>query len=364
MIRKSIKIGLYIFTASLLAASSQMPEERARPSLADHIKLSRPVRHLDHGWLPDLTGLPNKEEVIRLSEHVENVMLEDHDSKCTALPWNLRLMIFQHFAIYQHMANAQGAYFDEKVAYQWAHVLGMILKESSGDTANISDMTGRMITTYTSFTDLKHWQKILDLSLKTPIKLNVQTNFGLTQLSSDRLFVAFKFAKDLTFDIDFLEGRLGADTPNKIELNTSIAIRRLIWFYQDFAQGRITQSDSRIPEHEITNPAYSDRYLDGIRSALMYCGTVFMYREGNLNKKIADLEKAMASIAYCKLGNSQGGYGFHELDEKCFAQWVTLCPALNIDIAILTPLSYFETRNAKPVCQGTFQRLIINKPSK
>ncbi|MBA3536692.1 MAG: hypothetical protein H0T84_08805 [Tatlockia sp.] len=74
------------------------------------------------------------------------------------------------------------------------------------------------------------------------------------------------------------------------------------------------------------------------------------------------LKNALGSIAYCKLGNAKSGYGKNEFDEKCFAEWVTLCPGLNIDIALLTPLSYFATRNEKPVCEETFKRLLIKRP--
>lgn len=355
-----IRAMVLIIFATFVTSAEQNFEENAPPSLADHLHLTRSKDPVDRGWLADLIGLPNKDQVNVLTRQVAELMLEDKDTKCKSINWQLRMIIFQHFAIYQQMANAQHVYFDKKIAHQWAHILGMILKESSGDTTNITDFRGHSISTYMPKTDLQHWRQILNLSGKTAVQLNFQTNFGLTQTSTDRLFIIFKLLKDQAYDTAFLEGLEGADTPRKIGLNTAIAIRRLIWFYQDFAQGRILQSNPRIHQPDINNPALSARWNMGLKMALMYCGTSFMFKEGQQN--MTELEKAMASIAYCKLGNSQAGYGVSEAEEKCFAEWVTLCPALNIDIAMLTPLIYFHTRFEPPVCEDTFNQLIIQKP--
>ncbi len=200
---------------------------------------------------------------------------------------------------------------------------------------------------------------------KGRIQLNYQTNFGLTQTSSDRLFDAFHLSKNQKYDTVFLEGGKGAETPRKLNLNTAIAIRRLIWFYQDFAQGRISESEERIRQKDINKPEFAARYHNGLDMAILYCGTDFMFRGKSLEsgeEKTSKLQHAMASIAYCRLGNKQTGYGKNEVDEKCFAEWVTLCPALNVDIATLTPLSYFATQAQLPVCKGTFQRLMNEKP--
>jgi len=252
------------------------------------------------------------------------------------------------------MANKRSVYLNEKDLHHWAHVFGMLLKESSGDTTNITSMTGRSYSTYEAQSNLDRWKKITQLSKHGKIPLNDQTNFGLTQLSVDRLFVAFQFAQNPTY----LKDR------EKTELNTATAIRRLIWFYQDFAQGRLTQDDDRIHHHQRDNPAYSARLKHGARIALLLCGTNYMFDEGEHEKEsdAENLTHAMSSIAYCKLGNSHKGYGRHEVNERCFAEWVTLCPALNFDIAMLTPLKYFATRNASPVCDDTFKALMNKKP--
>ena len=176
--------------------------------------------------------------------------------------------------------------------------------------------------------------------------------------------MAIKLADTEKNNTTFLEGKEGVLTPGKQKLNTAIAIRRLIWFYQDFAQGRITQSDMRIHERDLAKPEFYARSQAGLKMALLYCGTHFMFRDGKNSEKLdSDLQDAMASIAYCKFGNATVGYGQSEFDEKCFASWVTLCPALNIDIATLTPLSYFATRNVNPVCEETFKQLLVKKPA-
>lgn len=364
MIRcKMYIIAVMLFSLSeVIASTAPHFEENAPPSLADYLHMSRSKDPIDGGWLPNLTGLPSPTQVALLTQRAANVALQEKDKRCTSINLPLRMLIFQHFLIYQHMANAQNIYFDEQTAQYWAHVLAMILKESDGDSTSVTDMKGHSLSRPP--TSLVNWKKILNLPEQNRVHFDYQTNFGLTQTSADRLFAAFHLVQDQAYDTDFLEGKEGAETPRKINLNTAIAIRRLIWFYQDFAQGRVFQSDGRIYQNDINNPELVTKYQTGLEMALMYCGTRFMFNKNYYQngQKMPALKNAMASIAYCKLGNSHSGYGVNEVDEECFAQWVTLCPALNIDIALLTPLSYFATRGEKPVCEDTFKLLINKKP--
>ena len=367
MIRYSINVVILVSLVPLMASANPYFDDNAPPSFADPIHMRRSNDPADHGWLPQLTGLPDKDHVDRLTKHMVEVMIEDNDAQCTSINVHLRMMMFQHFLIYQQMVNAQHVYFDDKIAHQWAHVLAMILKESSGDSTNITDMSGHTIATNDSKANLHQWMQIVDLTRRGRVQLNYQTNFGLTQISADRLFDAFRLTREQRYDTDFLEGLEGASTPGKLVLNTAIAIRRLIYFYQDFAQGRIVESEGRIHPHDMSKPEFYARYQTGLTMALLYCGTRFMFRGGSLKRERNEkskLQHAMASIAYCKLGNQQAGYGDNEVDEKCFAEWVTLCPALNVDIATLTPLSYFATRWVSPVCEDTFKRLINKNPAK
>lgn len=359
--RGYVKIILALISVPLVTIALSHPKLLSPQSLADELHLKKTKDPIDGGWLPNLTGLPNKEEIKVIDEQVRAIMAEETDARCNAIEPQLRMLFFTHFVVFQKMANAQHIYLNKKNAEQWGHVMGMTLKESSGDSTNITDFQGHTFSTHMGISNLQRWQKILTLTASTPIKLDFQTNFGLTQASADRVFLAFKLARDQRYDTSYLEGINGADTPRKVPLNTAIAVRRLIWFYQDFAQGRITQTDKRIPQADIHEPEYAERYEEGINASIMYCGTRFMFEEGK--KDFTKLKEAMDSIAYCKLGNAQQGYGKKEIDEKCFAQWVTLCPALNIDIATITPLEYFATKNEKPVCVGTFERLLVEKPS-
>ncbi|WP_419419008.1 hypothetical protein ACNVED_10690 [Legionella sp. D16C41] len=361
MIRRYILAVILIFLSKVTTSTAPKLEEYAPPSLADHVHLSLSKDPIDGGWLPDLLGLPNDEQLATSIKQANDVVREEQDKQCSAIDSNLRLLIFQHFIIQQYIANAQNIYFDEHIAQQWAHVLAMIVKESSGDSTSITDMKGHSLSTYNSETNLEHWRKILTLTKQKYIHFTYQTNFGLAQTSADRLFNAFRLAQNEFYDTALLEGKEGAATPRKVKLNTAIAIRRLIWFYQDFAQGRISQIDRRLHQSEINSPEFFFQYEKGLEKAVIYCGTRFMFLESQLKKGL--LKDAVSSIAYCKLGNSSRGYGLHEMDQQCFAQWVTLCPALNIDIAILTPLNYFATRGEKPVCTETFKKLINKKSS-
>ena len=367
-IKHSIKLVIIFSLAPLMAsAAPYFNTTNTQPSFADciHLAPAPSTNSTDQNWLPQITGLPNSYQVALLTQHMINVMMEETDSRCTSISMNLRMMIFQHFVIYQQMLNAQGIYLDEQIAHQWAHVLAMILKESGGDSTNITDMCGYSISTNNAKTTLQQWKQILNLSNKSHVEFNYQTNFGLAQTSADRLIDAFRLTKDQQYDTAFLEGLKGAETPGKLILNTAIAIRRLIWFYQGFAEGRVLQSEGQLNQQQIDNPQFSARYKTGLNMALLYCGTRFMFREeplSNEDKENMELQNAMASIAYCKLGNQHAGYAENQVDQQCFAEWATLCPALNIDIATLTPLSYFATRNQKAVCEDTFKRLLIQKP--
>jgi hypothetical protein len=334
-------------------------------SFADHLHLTRVQNAIDGGWLPDLAGLPNQAEVVNLTKNVEAVMSKVQDPECNAIDWRLRMMIFQHFVIYQQMANAQNIYFDHTIAHQWAHILAMILKESGGDPLEVTSFS----SDYSMFANqpdasLQQWRQIVNLVQNSRMQLNYQTNFGLTQTSFDRLFVAFRLAQDQQYDTSYLEGRDGAATPRKTVLNTAIAIRRLVWFYQSIAQGRTSEDQDRINQQDIYTPEFNARYKESLNMALLYCGTEWMYHSATPNTLINGMttsQSAMDSIAYCNLGNMKADESGNKLDEICYAQWVTLCPALNVDIATLTPLSYFQTRGAQPVCEKTFNYLIKKK---
>lgn len=358
--RPCSKIIVGIFLSLLMALAYPISVEDT-PKLV----LKEKKDLVNYNWLSDIVGVPDKEQVEILTWHVADVMKEEQDRRCIAIDYNLRMLVFQNFVIYQHMSNKQDHYFKERMALKYAHVLAMILKESSGDPTNVTGMSGRSISTNRPNANLQRWKDLLKTTKQKGIKFNSQTNFGLTQLSIDRLYVVFKLAHGASHNQDFLEGKYGDATHNKRKLNTAIAIRRLIWFYQDIAQGRLTQEDKPIQQEDIYKNEFHERYQKGLKMALLYCGTGLLFNENNQyswDNESPNVEQAIASIAYCKLGNSKTGYGKNKIDMRCFVEWVTLCPALNLNIALITPLSYFQTRKAKPVCIDTFRRLLNKKP--
>lgn len=344
----------------LCALAISLPERYATLSMQKNLHLKKLKDPIDGGWLPDITGLPTIDELEDMEDDLEQLVNEEKDLDCRAIHPKLRKLFFEHFMVYQKMANAQDLYLNKNTAIHWAHIMALTLKESDGDSTNITDFEGHTYSPSKSIiSNLDRWRRILTLSSDTRIKLNFQTNFGLTQISADRVFVDLKLAKDQSQDTNYLEGLEGADTQDKTPMNTAIAARRLIWLYQDFAQGRIRQEDDRIHLRDSQKPENLERLDNGIEAAIRYCGTKYLFAEWETDKE--KLKEAMASIAYCKLGHAKAAY--RDVDELCFAKIVTLCPALNIDIATLTPLSYFATRDTSPVCESTFMRLLTKKPS-
>lgn len=302
--------------------------------------------------LADLDGLPQVPAQLGTADEIRSAPGAS-DPTCKEIPAPLRAMAFRHFLNFQKMQNEQGRYFPPEAATRAAKALGMVLKESSGDPAAVADMKGKSKTTYKPETTVANWKALLT---HKHITYNKQTNFGLLQMSMDRLVVAFKINSQLD---DFLPGEDAASTS---ALNT----RRLLDFYQDFAQGRLEQGDTPIPAAALRDPKASpelkERARKGAAKALYHCGTRFLYKEGQQGAEGQKaLEDAMMSIAYCDPGIDKPDTT-SRAQLECFARWVTLCPALNLDIAINTPKEYFETRKAPPKCEATFRALITKKP--
>ena len=257
---------------------------------------------------------------------------------------NLRAMIFKHFVNVQVFENGHGHPLTEKMAQTWAHMLAIVLKESGGDSTNVTDMKGREVGTYKAMTNLKRWRAIFAHSLD----YNKQTNFGLAQQSVDRLSSTFKVSS-AGLD-DFIS--------HKGEINSGADTIGFVQFYQQFAQGRTEQSERPIKLKDLQSSDASSelkaRSHRGVQYALWHCGTRFLFEEGRAGiEGQKALENAMASIAYCDMSGDD-----KDATSKCFAKWLTLCPSLNIDIALLSPDSYFQTRRARPVCAVTFKKLL------
>lgn len=304
--------------------------------------------------LPNITGMP-QQPVGPAAPTVQTEIAAapgNDEASCKKVDANLRAMAFRHFENFQEMQNVQGKYFSERAAQRASHLLGMVPKESAGETTNVTDMSGREFANYKSVSSLDRWNRMFSQRLT----YNKQTNYGLAQQSMDRLVACFKVKSPLD---DFLglpdDACSGAD------------VRKALAVYQGFAQGRLKQGDRAIPSKDRRDPNASEdmkkRREAGLDAALWHCGTRFMFEEGKQGEEgQKKLRQAMDSIADCDTGSLAPNMASEE-QAKCFAKWVTLCPALNVDIAMLSPDSYFQTRNAPPLCENTFAKLTKTRPA-
>lgn len=305
----------------------------------------------DHlaGHLPDISGVPadDHQAAQKVQDDVKFVA-GGAESNCVNVDPRLRAMVFRHYQNLQTVANHRGKYLTKDEAETAAHITNMILHESSGNSCDITDMRGHEVNTYKPVTNLKCWDGLFDYSKK--IAYNHQTNYGLAQQSPDRAEASLAVNKIVASHL-----------PRDIEPTTKAGTFELFHVYQQFAQGRIQSGDQPMSQSEAADPANKDRVEHGLSAALWHCGTRYLFEEGYQGDEgQAALQKAMATIAYCDIGDGKSNLTPDQ--QKCFARWVTLCPALNIDVAALNPLSYFATRGVKPVCEATFAKLTVPPP--
>jgi hypothetical protein len=303
---------------------------------------------------PNLEGLPQApdENAPNTESEVHNAPGAD-EANCKTVDPALRAMVFRHYQNLQEMQNTQGHFFPDNSPAKAAHLLGMVPKESSGDPTNTTDMNGKEFATYKAISNLPRWKSLFDQKMI----YNKQTNYGLAQMSMDRMLAGNTVATDLD---DFL-GAVAHPT-------AGLDVRRILTVYQEMAQGRLTQDDAPISQKALQDPHATAELKAqaqmGLSAALWHCGTRFLYKEGYTGEDGQKaLEAAMSSIAYCDFGKDKPDPNSRS-QAQCFARWVTLCPALNLDVAILTPDSYFATHRAAPLCQATFQKLTKKRPSK
>lgn len=345
MVNKSRFAGAFVFTFSVACAifafqgrSDVNPPEPRTPASNAEAKAQT---------LPKLDGLPTYDPASQITTAQEvKAAGGAKEAACKKkVPAALRAMVFQHYLHAQALENAQGHYFNSAMVLKWSHLLGMILKESGGDPADVTDMNGKEVGSYKAMDSIAHWKSLFSHDLT----YDKQTNYGIAQQSLDRLQVGSPGSNEY-------DRFLGAGA----NLTDGEYVMRLLGLYQQFAQGRLSNSDTVITKAELRAPnAPPDlvaRAHLGVQAALWYCGTRFLYKEGYtgaVGQKT--MEDAMASIAYCDVTNISAG-------KKCAASWLTLCPALNLDIGLLTPDSYFQTRKTSPVCGKTFVALTTKKP--
>lgn len=238
----------------------------------------------------------------------EEALLSDagDDKSCVKrLPQNLRQLFFEHFRYYVDHAKAK---IGEAEIARFAKVLGMAPHESSGATAAVTDMRfkGSKETLRRFYaTDNPHKAapsplysstETLDalLALKS-VKWDKQTNFGLLQMSADRLA-----------------------TGNGVG---------------DMAEDMIANLKTL--------------YLSHPEEVIDRCGASLMYKDSD-----ADLRAEFNEIQSCKVGYKTSA------EVKCFGRWATLCPNYNITLALIAPAAYFATRRSAPLCAKTFRKIL------
>jgi hypothetical protein len=191
----------------------------------------------------------------------------------------------------------------EALARKLSKLMGMIIKESSGNPAAVSDMQGRgSYNSYMSFFKINNsgglmWKdhygttELLEKLMKqSNVTFDKQTNFGLAQLSADRLVIprwGGNYLKEKQKMISLMNGKT-------------------------FVEWCMTKSIYKDSENEL---------------------------EQYFNEKIKN----------CEMGISK------KSEIQCFGRSVNFCPRLSIELAMEQPARYFETRHADPFCAELFK---------
>jgi hypothetical protein len=226
--------------------------------------------------------------------------VENEDSNCKKVPASLRNLYYSHF---EKLAEGKDIQFRNDLAKRMAKLLGKTLKESSGNSASVTDMKmrGSSNSVRVFFTENSKYNVEssghLKISLEgrrtllnqSGVTMDKQTNFGLLQMSADRLYAQKN--RDL---------------------------------YESF----------------------KEVILSGSSKGAAYCGSYHVIR-GTQSAIQAELETA----ASCDEGyTSKSGI-------LCFGKMMTICPALNIQLGLNAPAAYFATRKAAPKCSAAFSFL-------
>lgn len=221
----------------------------------------------------------------------------NEDSSCRKLPASLRNLYYSH---YEKMADGKDIRYRTDLANKMAKLLGMTMKESSGNPASVTDMKLRGSSTSVKVFFRENSQHGVGSSghLKISIEarnrllnqggvtMNKQTNFGLLQMSADRLY---------------------------------------------------TQKNRDLYK------TYKNVILQSPSKGVAYCGSEHVIRGSK-----SAIQAALKEAASCQEGyNSTSGV-------KCFGKLVTICPALNVQLGLNAPAAYFATRKAAPRCTSAF----------
>ncbi len=193
----------------------------------------------------------------------------------------------------------------ELAVARFSKILAMSMKESSGVSAMATDMKLRgsrlSLQSFVQDNRGREWGEKYRSTLDTYHKLidsksitfNHQTNFGLLQMSADRMYPNF----------------LGDIIQRMAPELKALAARDPQQLYQQ-------------------------------------CGAVYMYHD----------EPDAVIAEYATLASCDVDYRTTD-GVKCFGRWMMLCPNMNISLALATTNRYFQTRKAVPKCADSFRVL-------
>lgn len=237
----------------------------------------------------------------------EDELLSDagDDASCRAKTTsNLRQLFFEHFRYYvDHSKSAIG----ETEIARFAKVLGMAPYESSGASAAVTDMRFRGSNETIRYfrvdnpksspgepgmhSSISSINKLLKLET---IKFDRQTNFGLLQMSADRLAM----------------GESG-----------------------DLAEKMIVDMRTLYKSHP--------------EEMIERCGTRHMFKD----------EPTAIRAAFDKIQSCEVGYTTKD-KVQCFGRWAALCPNYNLSLALIATPRYFATKHKPPLCAKTFRKIL------
>ena len=206
-------------------------------------------------------------------------------------------------AFYLFFAQVSEAEYSRIPSWKLAKMMGMAIKESSGNFVAVADMSGRgSAYSYRSFFSENKSSGILSRPHKVSLKLRnkifnyksirmtKQTNFGILQLSSDILV--------------------------------------------NYSGPLVIMNQARAAAK--SNP---DAFLAN-------CGTTTVYRDS-----LSSLKKELTSLQSCTPGIKSTS------SIKCFGKWVTFCPSLSFTLASYLSNRYFATRKASPICESSMKQI-------
>ncbi|PIP96326.1 MAG: hypothetical protein COW00_16230 [Bdellovibrio sp. CG12_big_fil_rev_8_21_14_0_65_39_13] len=180
---------------------------------------------------------------------------------------------------------------------------GMIIKESSANTCSVSDMNGSgSSTSYHSFFKHNHSKGIMSRSHKVDLAL------------CGDLF-AMK-GVNITKQTNYGLAQISADRWVMNKRGGELLV--------NFKKELTRLTDKQLVERCHARTLFSDSMES-------------LSNEASVWKK-------------CNPGIGQ------QTEIKCLGKWLTLCPALNIEVALEQPLSYFETRSASSLCSDLYNK--------